>query len=188
MFAAVLFPGSSYPMNGHVGQYDGARIAKEAGPLFDPGRMFGTRRWFAAGLAAPECSLIVLTEHELIARSGKFDVYSGGVNQGLASVGDELARWRRSDVSIRLSFTKMELQRTQRMMVGDIDLQNHKVRVSFENRALGQSSIMNCFVRENEEQRARAWVDRSVLGGNWTADFACFAEWWAANPDSSVST
>ena len=189
MFAALLFPGSSYPMGrqGGSGNYNGAEMAKQAGPLFDSGSLFGTRRWFAGPLAAPECSVIVLTESELIAHSAKFDPYSQGVNQGLKSIGSQLTRWRREDVRIEVTFTKLELHRTQKMMVCDIDLQNYKTRFFFTNRNLGLESIMNSFTPYSEEIRAQAWSDRSVLEGNWTADFACFAPWWSQNPTATIS-
>lgn len=189
MFAALLFPGSNYltarPGGGVTA--DARRMVKEAGPLFDPGTLYGTRRFWTAGLAAPECSIIVLTETELIAFSAKFDHAARGPQQGLREIGQEIVRWQRHDISIDVSFTKMELTKTQQMMVGDIDLQNHKVRLHFSNRALGQTSIMNCFVSQSEEVRKQAWVDRSVLGGDWTADFTCFAEWWSKNPNATIS-
>jgi len=190
MFAALLFPGSRYlsarPGGGVVA--DGGAMVKEAGGLFAPKPMYGTRRFWSAGLAAPECSVVTLTESELIAHSATFDPYSQGAHQGLKSIGEEITRWRREDTSISISFTKMELSKTQKLMVGDIDLQREKVRLYFKNRATGAESIMNTFVGHSEEKRAQAWSDRSVLGGDWTADFTCFAEWWAANPTATVSS
>lgn len=186
MFAALLFPGTKYPMDGKVGNYSGAAMAREAGPLFEAGKAFGTRTWFASTLAAPECSLITLTQTELVAHAAVFNTSTPQVEQGLRSIGNELARWRRSDVGISVSFTPMKLQATQRLFVGDVQLPS-KVRIEFSNRALGQRSIMNCFTHLNDEQRAKAWIDRSVSGGSWTEDFTCFAEWWAANPEASVS-
>lgn len=189
MFAALLFPGGQYlsarPGGGVTA--DGGRMADEAGPLFKSGAFYGTRRFWTAGLAAPECSIIVLTETELIAYSATFDAYAGGAHQGLQKIGTEIARWRREDTSIRISFTKMEMNRSQRMMVGEIDLMMYKARLDFKNKASGQGSVMNCFVRCSEEVRKQAWTDRGVLGGDWTADFTCFAEWWAENPTATIS-
>lgn len=187
LFAALLFPGSKYPMDGKVGNYSGAAMAREAGPLFSAGKGFGLRTWFASTLAAPECSLITLTQTELVAHAATFNTSSPGIEQGLSRIGDEITRWRRGDVGISISFTPMKLQATQRLMVGDKQLPS-KVRIEFTNRALNQRSIMNCFTNLNDADRSQAWTDRSISGGSWTNDFTCFAEWWAKNPDASISS
>lgn len=188
MFAAVLYPGDDIVSAQRAP--DPGYYIKAAGPLYDAGN-FGRMKRHMIGGYSPRVSLLVLTETELIAWSAKIDPYDYSdngprVHGQLAKVEDQLARWNRSDVFIERSFTPMEL-RGGILGGGKGNVYTwDKVVFRITNRALGQTSVMCAHVKE-ELDRSRAWTDRSVLAGDWTTDFSCFASWWADNPDATIS-